>query len=148
MARAHVDQTRKLHPKWGDGTLSAAARRFKLADEPSYDDPDYLAATQLVLAVLAQNLQQHTSADVRADISPCAPAHPRSQTSCLGAVGPSVARATPVALGKAQSEIPPAWTGQKFKAFEVKREKSPKDPSICEIDRITGLRLVVFGLDR
>ncbi|KIC22639.1 DUF7742 family protein [Leisingera sp. ANG-Vp] len=39
----------KLHPRWGDGSLSAAARGYRLADEPFLDDPEYLACTRLVL---------------------------------------------------------------------------------------------------
>lgn len=56
IACAYVEETRQLHPQWGDGTLNSAARRFELADEPSYDTPDYLASTQLVLEALSAAL--------------------------------------------------------------------------------------------
>lgn len=56
-ACAHVDLLRQLHPRWGDGSLSAAARRFPLADEPFLDDPAYLACTRLVLRELAAQLE-------------------------------------------------------------------------------------------
>lgn len=48
-ACAHLEQGMGLHPRWGDGTLSAAARRFPLADEPPLDDVEYLACTIRVL---------------------------------------------------------------------------------------------------
>lgn len=56
-ACAHVDLRRQLHPCWGDGTLSAAARRFQLAQEPFLDDPAYLCCTRLVLRELAAHLE-------------------------------------------------------------------------------------------
>ncbi|MQQ06960.1 hypothetical protein GFB49_00680 [Epibacterium sp. SM1979] len=52
LAFQHVEDHRRLHPVWGDGTLNAAARRFPLAPEPGFEDRDYAAATQMVLAVL------------------------------------------------------------------------------------------------
>ncbi len=55
-ARIHVDHKKALHPLWGDGTLNAAARRFPLAQEPAYDDLDYLTCIQIVLAGLKREL--------------------------------------------------------------------------------------------
>lgn len=52
-AAAHVDAVRRLHPVWGNGSLMAAARRFPLAAEPDYSDPDYCRCTVLVLEALA-----------------------------------------------------------------------------------------------
>ncbi|WP_282093002.1 hypothetical protein [Epibacterium ulvae] len=59
MAMIHVSQTGQLHPRWGDGSLNAAARRFVLADEPGYEDLSYLDATQVVLDRLRMDLCQH-----------------------------------------------------------------------------------------
>lgn len=42
----------KLHPKWGNGTLLATARRRRLGREPSFSDPEYCACFQQVLATL------------------------------------------------------------------------------------------------
>lgn len=56
-ACAHVDLRHQLHPRWGDGSLSAAARRFQLAQEPFLDDPAYLSCTRLVLRELAAQLE-------------------------------------------------------------------------------------------
>ncbi|MFW8634287.1 hypothetical protein [Cribrihabitans pelagius] len=55
-AAAHMARRRALHPCWGDGSLSAAARRFPLADEPFLDHPEYLACTRLVLSTLAARI--------------------------------------------------------------------------------------------
>ena len=56
-ALAHVELQTGLHPRWGDGTLDAAARRCALAEEPFLDDPAYLACTRLVLRELAATLE-------------------------------------------------------------------------------------------
>ncbi|AUR07987.1 hypothetical protein [Phaeobacter inhibens] len=56
-ALRHSRRHRRLCPDWGDGSLSAAARKFPLADEPFYDTPDYLACTRLVLAQLARHVR-------------------------------------------------------------------------------------------
>lgn len=58
VARAEAaDRFRKrlgqVHPCWGDGTLAAAARAERPADEPLADDPAYLDATLRVLILLA-----------------------------------------------------------------------------------------------
>ncbi|UWR47476.1 DUF7742 family protein [Phaeobacter inhibens] len=58
-ALRHTRRHRRLCPDWGDGSLSAAARRFPLADEPFYDAPDYLACTRLVLAQLARHVRHN-----------------------------------------------------------------------------------------
>lgn len=42
----------KLHPKWGNGTLLAAARQRQLEREPSFDDAEYCACFQHVLSAL------------------------------------------------------------------------------------------------
>ncbi len=52
-AAAHMRAVRRVHPVWGNGTLMAAARRFPLADEPDYGDPDYCRCTILVLQATA-----------------------------------------------------------------------------------------------
>ncbi|MGR3759616.1 DUF7742 family protein [Roseobacteraceae bacterium NS-SX3] len=49
-------RTGRLHPRLGDGSLSAAARRHKLADEPFCDDADYLSCTLRVLQAVAAGL--------------------------------------------------------------------------------------------
>ncbi|UWR46857.1 DUF7742 family protein [Phaeobacter inhibens] len=58
-ALRHSRRHRRLCPRWGDGSLSAAARKFPLADEPFYDAPDYLACTRLVLAELARHIRHN-----------------------------------------------------------------------------------------
>ncbi|AXT34340.1 hypothetical protein D1820_04755 [Phaeobacter sp. LSS9] len=62
-ALRHTRRTRRLCPDWGDGSLSAAARKFTLADEPFYDVAPYLACTRLVLARLARHLRDHGSGE-------------------------------------------------------------------------------------
>ncbi|MFY0312352.1 hypothetical protein ACFMBG_20925 [Leisingera sp. D0M16] len=52
-AAAYAGLFGRLHPRWGDGSLSAAARRYALADEVFLDDPEYLHCTRLVLRELA-----------------------------------------------------------------------------------------------
>ncbi|ATF18179.1 hypothetical protein [Phaeobacter gallaeciensis] len=56
-ALRHSRRHRRLCPDWGDGSLSAAARKFTLVDEPFYDAPEYLACTRLVLAHLARHIR-------------------------------------------------------------------------------------------
>ncbi|WP_291731669.1 hypothetical protein [Leisingera sp. F5] len=56
-AAAYAGLTGRLHPRWGDGSLSAAARRFDLAAEPFLDDPIYLNCSRLVLRELARHLR-------------------------------------------------------------------------------------------
>lgn len=44
----------KAHPWWGTGTLKDTATLRPLADEPSFDDPDYGACFILVLQELGR----------------------------------------------------------------------------------------------
>ncbi|MFT6673958.1 MAG: hypothetical protein ACJAVM_000129 [Sulfitobacter sp.] len=53
--------TRRLkrdHPHWGNGTLLAAARHYPLADERSFDDPDYCACCLIVMGQIQQHRQK------------------------------------------------------------------------------------------
>lgn len=43
----------RLHPRWGNGSLMAVARRHPMADEPGFDDPEYCRCFALVLEALA-----------------------------------------------------------------------------------------------
>ena len=43
----------KPHPFWGNGTLLAAAQRYPLAPEPTFDDLAYCTAFEMVLFQLA-----------------------------------------------------------------------------------------------
>lgn len=64
-AAVHCRLVGRLHPRWGDGSLSAAARRYALADEPFLDDPHYLDCTRLVLRELAAALEREGQAPAR-----------------------------------------------------------------------------------
>ncbi|WP_323783640.1 hypothetical protein [Leisingera sp.] len=64
-AAAHTALFGRLHPRWGDGSLSAAARRFALADEPCLEDPEYLRCTRLVLRELAAAVEACGAAPAR-----------------------------------------------------------------------------------
>ncbi|AHD00846.1 hypothetical protein METH_09275 [Leisingera methylohalidivorans DSM 14336] len=64
-AAAHTALFCRLHPRWGDGSLSAAARRFDLADEVCLEDPEYLRCTRLVLRELAAHLETGGEAPAR-----------------------------------------------------------------------------------
>ncbi len=64
-AAAHCTLLGRLHPRWGDGSLSAVSRRFALADEPFLDDPEYLSCTRLVLRELAAVLETDREAHAR-----------------------------------------------------------------------------------
>lgn len=44
--------TGRCHPRWGNGSLMAAARTQALADEPGFDDIDYCRCFRMVLAAL------------------------------------------------------------------------------------------------
>lgn len=46
----------RLHPRWGNGSLMAAARGHPLADEPGFDDPEYCRCFMLVLEALVRRL--------------------------------------------------------------------------------------------
>ncbi|WP_449284308.1 DUF7742 family protein [Lutimaribacter marinistellae] len=48
-ACAHVRKTGSLHPLYGNGSLMSAARKRELADEPSFDDPEYCQCFEMVL---------------------------------------------------------------------------------------------------
>ena len=48
----------KPHPLWGNGTLFAAAKRYKLASEPTFDDPAYCSAFEMVMSQLAGQKQR------------------------------------------------------------------------------------------
>lgn len=52
-ADAHRRATGKLHPRWGNGSLMAAARKRPLPPEPGFDDGDYCHAFATVLRMLA-----------------------------------------------------------------------------------------------
>lgn len=64
-AAAYAGLFGRLHPRWGDGSLSAAARRYSLADEPFLDDPEYLRCTRLVLEELEAVLDAAGKAPAR-----------------------------------------------------------------------------------
>lgn len=49
LADKHVGQTGRLHPLFGNGSLMAAARSRRLADEPGFDDPQYCQCFEMVL---------------------------------------------------------------------------------------------------
>lgn len=51
VAHKHVQRTRRLH-QFGNGSLTAAARRYPLADEPTFDCADYCRCFSAVLAML------------------------------------------------------------------------------------------------
>lgn len=52
-AEAHRRATGRAHPRFGTGSLMAAAMSRPLAPEPFLDDPDYAACLALVLSALA-----------------------------------------------------------------------------------------------
>ena len=52
MAEAYVQQYGRLHASYGNGTLMAAARSYPLADEPTFDDPEYCHCVVTVLMAL------------------------------------------------------------------------------------------------
>lgn len=52
IADAHVRRTGRLHPMWGNGSLMSAARKRVLADEPGFENSDYCACFEQVLAAL------------------------------------------------------------------------------------------------
>lgn len=57
IAADHLQAMHRLHPVWGNGSLMAAARRFPLADEPDFSNPDYCRCTVLVLEAIARQYQ-------------------------------------------------------------------------------------------
>ncbi len=58
LAAAHVARTAQLHPRWGNGSLDAAARHScgPLCSEPTWDNPDYITCLRLVLTGLHSRL--------------------------------------------------------------------------------------------
>ncbi|WP_028957685.1 hypothetical protein [Sulfitobacter sp. 20_GPM-1509m] len=57
-ADRYARQTGRPHPLWGNGTLSDAARKRLLADEPTLDDSGYCDCLTLVLLGLRDRLGQ------------------------------------------------------------------------------------------
>jgi len=49
LAHRHVSATGRLHPVHGNGSLMAAARNRRLADEPRFDDLHYCQCFEMVL---------------------------------------------------------------------------------------------------
>ena len=45
---------KRVHPNFGDGTLAAAARKRRLADEPTFDDVQYGLCLKLVIAAILE----------------------------------------------------------------------------------------------
>lgn len=54
LAESHVMQHGRLHPSYGNGSLMAAARRYPLADEPSFDSVGYCRCFATVLSALIE----------------------------------------------------------------------------------------------
>ena len=48
-ADSYAGRTGRLHPFWGNGSLMSAARMRVLANEPTFDDPEYCACFEMVL---------------------------------------------------------------------------------------------------
>jgi hypothetical protein len=57
LATAFVRRHGRLHPRYGNGSLMAAARRNPLADEPGFDNVDYCQCHVLVMDRLIQQAQ-------------------------------------------------------------------------------------------
>ena len=53
LADRYTRRLGKLHPAWGNGTLSGAAQGHPLGRERSLDDPDYRLACQMILEGIA-----------------------------------------------------------------------------------------------
>ncbi|HBS49659.1 MAG TPA: hypothetical protein DEA05_06030 [Rhodobacteraceae bacterium] len=53
-AHRHMDRTGRPHPLWGNGSLMGAARKRALPPEPGFDDLDYCACFETVLAALVR----------------------------------------------------------------------------------------------
>ena len=65
LAAVYTGLSGRLHPCWGDGSLSSAARRYELACEPFLDDPEYLRCTRMVLRELAAVIKAAGEAPAR-----------------------------------------------------------------------------------
>ena len=77
-AEAYRRRTGRMHPIWGDGSLSAAALRRPAVQEPRLDDTEYL---DCLIAVLTR---------LRAD-------HPRVQDRQRGTAGSTCSRSGAIA---------------------------------------------------
>lgn len=60
LADLHVQRTGRLHPDYGNGSLMTAARTRVLADEPSFDDPNYCQCFGMVLRQLIRHQARKT----------------------------------------------------------------------------------------
>jgi len=61
VADKHVQRTRHLH-QFGNGSLMAAARRYPLADEPTFDCAQYCECIiQTLSAVMKQSMRHRSS---------------------------------------------------------------------------------------
>lgn len=68
-ADVHCRRTGRAHPRWGNGTLMAAAHGHPMGQEVCFDDPDYLDCQLAILHALrachqpeAQKRHQHAAA--------------------------------------------------------------------------------------
>ncbi|CUH87456.1 hypothetical protein PH5382_01385 [Phaeobacter sp. CECT 5382] len=55
-AADHMRCRNQLHPRWGNGTLDAAARTMPLVQEPLWHDPEFIDSLLLVLVELKLRL--------------------------------------------------------------------------------------------
>lgn len=81
----------RAHAAWGNGSLMAAARKYPLADEPSFDNMDYCACVVMVLTALQAD---HASRQG-------APSQPDAQLTQRRQAGSSSSRRS--AIGSPQS---------------------------------------------
>ncbi|MAC81259.1 MAG: hypothetical protein CML66_24735 [Rhodobacteraceae bacterium] len=54
-ALVHVNRTGVLHPAWGNGSLTSAARKRRLAPPPEGDDLDYCRCMETVVFCLIEH---------------------------------------------------------------------------------------------
>lgn len=54
LADRYRERHGRLHPRWGNGSLMAAARRFPLVDEPGFDDAEYWRCVVQALEALTR----------------------------------------------------------------------------------------------
>ncbi len=52
LADRHRRSHGRLHPRWGNGSLMAAARKHPMADEPGFDDAVYRRCFIMILEAL------------------------------------------------------------------------------------------------
>ncbi|NIZ13734.1 hypothetical protein [Phaeobacter sp. HF9A] len=57
-ALRQAQATGRCHPRWGDGSLDAAARCFPLAPEPFPGDPDYAACLRRALRAIDRPMKR------------------------------------------------------------------------------------------